>query len=116
MLRAPPGADGLTFDEEGARPDTGRPQRPAWALVGHQEFTVGALQQEPGIAARQEPCRSRWGGRRAEQRLILAQYPRFTDARAHRRQRPAERFECSDTARGAYPRPPRACFGPSGAE
>ena len=72
MLRAPPGTDGLTFDEEGAKPDTGRPQRAALTLIGHQEFAVGALQQEPGIAARQEPGRRRWSGRRAEQRLILA--------------------------------------------
>jgi hypothetical protein len=37
------------------------------------------LQQEPGIAARQEAGRRRWAGRRAEKRRILAQYPRFPD-------------------------------------
>ena len=43
MPRAPPNADRLSFDEQGARPDTRCPQRAALTLVGHQEFAVGAL-------------------------------------------------------------------------
>ena len=73
----------------------------ALTLVGHQEFAVGALQQEPGIAARQEPGRRCWARRRAEQRFIPAQDPRFPDGRAHLHQRLAKRFECSDTGRAA---------------
>ena len=98
MLRVPPDANDLPFDQQGAGPDTGGPQRVAFMLVGHQELAVGALQQEPGIAARQEPGRRRWAGRQAEQMLILAKYPGFPDGRAHRRQGLAERFEGRDTA------------------
>src|SRR6185503_17307551 len=110
MLRAPPSANSLTFDEQGTRPDTGRPQRATLTLVGHQEFAIGALQQEPSIAARQEPGRRRWAGRRAEQRFISAQDPRFPDGRAHWRQRLAERFEYSHTGKRSNARPPRECF------
>src|SRR5688572_25103378 len=99
MPCAPPSADGLTFDEQGSRPDTGRPQRAALTLVGHQEFAVGALQQEPGIAAWQEPGWRCWAGRRVEQRFISAQDPRFPDGRTYLRQRLAEPFKCSDTGK-----------------
>src|SRR5690242_1235255 len=43
MPCTPPNADGLAFDEQGARPDTRCPQRAAVTLVGHQEFAIGAL-------------------------------------------------------------------------
>jgi hypothetical protein len=44
MLGAPPCTDDLAVDEQGARPDPRRPQRPALPLLGSQEFAVSALQ------------------------------------------------------------------------
>src|SRR6187397_2232262 len=53
--RAPPRAGDVAVDEQRARPDARRPEAAAkFRLLDEQRPIAGALEEEPGIAARQE--------------------------------------------------------------
>ena len=68
--RAPPRADDLALDEERARPDARGPERAAAIGVGDQELAIAPLEEEVGVAAREEPCGRRGPGGGAERRLV----------------------------------------------
>ncbi len=55
-LRASPRPDELALDEESARPDARGPELAATIGVGDQEFAIGSLEEEVGVAAREDPC------------------------------------------------------------
>ena len=93
---APPGPGDLSAEEEGAGPDARGPQRAALAGVRDQQIAVGALQQEIGIAARQQSRgRTRAPGRRGRP-------PRRDRGSTHRRPGCAPA-----SATGRAPRTPR---------
>src|SRR5215813_5238000 len=90
LARAPPRADDLTIDEDGARPDPRRPEDPTMFSVGNEEFPVGSLEQEIRIATWKEPGWRRRPRVCAVSRLVAAKDPSVAKRRPDRRQRPVE--------------------------
>jgi len=100
LARAPPRADDLALDEDGARPDPRRPEVPAMFGVGNEELPVSSLEQEVRIAAWKEPGWRRRPRVCAVRRLVAAKDPSVAKWRPDRRQRPVEGVE----RRGAFSR------------
>jgi hypothetical protein len=66
-------------DEQGARPDARRPELATAGCIRNQQLTIGSLQQEAGVATREEP---RGGGGThggAERRLVAGDDPSVAD-------------------------------------
>ena len=95
MPRASPGAADLALDEERARPDAGRPESPPLILSGEEELPLGPVEQEVGVAARQQ-TRGRGGGLDgAHGRLVVREQPLVPERRSDRSQLSCERCERS---------------------
>ena len=89
------------------RPDARGPERATTIGVGDQEFAIGSLEEEVGVAAREEPCGRRGPRGGAERRLVAGEDPRVADRCSHRGQRPAERVERRDASPRARSPPTR---------
>ena len=109
--RPPPRPGDLAVDQQRARPDPRRPQLALAALVRDQEAPVGALEQEEGVAAGEQPrgCGRAWLG--PDEVFVGAEQPRLADGRPHRGQRLAQRLERRDGRTRADPRPPGKRLG-----
>src|SRR2546428_3833286 len=55
LVRAPPRADDLSLDEEATGPDARGPERATAVGIRDQEFAIGSLEEEVGVAAREQP-------------------------------------------------------------
>ena len=75
-----------------------------------------SLEEEVGVAAREEPRGSRGPRSGAERRLVAGEDPRVADRCSHRGQRPAERVERRDASSRGDPRPLSERLGRGGAE
>ncbi len=104
--RAAPRPGHLSRDDDRAWPHARCPELGTSGRIAHEELAVGALEEEVGVAARQEPrgCRLSvdW---RAECLLVLGQDPPLAARRVHGRQRSRERLERGPAPRGLDPRP-----------
>src|SRR5262249_42596732 len=84
-VRTPPDATDVTVDQQRAGPHARGPQLAPTYRVGHQQCTVRALQQEPGVAARQEANALAGGRGRTKALLVAGQDPAGPDRGANRR-------------------------------
>ena len=74
--RATPRARHFARDEDGTGPHARCPELGASGRIAHEQLAVGSLEEEVGVAARQEPRRCRPAiDRRAERLLVLGQDP-----------------------------------------
>ena len=110
--RAAPRPGHLSRDQDRAGPHARCPELGASGRVAHEELAVSSLEEEVGVAARQQPrgCR-RSVGWRAERLLVLGQDPPVSVGRVHRCQRCRERLERRPATRGLDPRPLRERLG-----
>ena len=93
MLRAPPDAADLAVDEKRARPDARRPETFPPIRVRDEQLPRRSLEQEVGVAARQE---SRGRGDRlvgADGRFVLCEQPFVAERRPGRQELVVERRE-----------------------
>src|SRR5262245_61579810 len=116
LARAPPRADDLALDEDGARPDPRRPEVPAMFGVGNEELPVSSLEQEVRIAAWKEPGWRRRPRVCVVRRLVAAKDPSVSKWRPDRRQRPVEGVERSDAFSRRDARPSGERVGRRGTE
>ena len=94
VLRPSPGSADLAVDEQRARPDAGRPETLPLVLAWNEKLPLRSVEQEVGVAARQQPCGrvGRLGGEHLG--LVLREQPLVAERRADRQQRSLERCEC----------------------
>src|SRR5215813_5022253 len=116
LARAPPRADDLALDEDGARPDPRRPEGPAMLGVVNEELPVGSLEQEVRIAAWKEPGWRRRPRVCTVRRLVAAKDPSVAKWRPDRRQRPMEGVERSKAFSRRDARPSGERVGRRGTE
>src|SRR5712691_5125678 len=105
-LSASPRPYDLALDQDAARPDAWSPERPTAGGVGNQELAIDSVENEVGIAAREEPCACHGALGSAEGRLVAGEDPRVAEGCSHRGQRPAEPVERRDASPRGDPRPP----------
>src|SRR4051794_23647059 len=110
VLRTAPRPADLAVDEERARPDARRPEPRAAVRVRDEQLALVALQQEVGVAARQQAGGRGGGGFGAHCRLVGRQHPLLAERRADRHQLGRERVERVDR-RTADARPGREPLG-----
>ena len=84
---------------------------PRRSASGTRSSRSSPMEQEVGVAAREEPC-GRHGPRSgAERRLVAREDPRVAERCSHRGQRPAERVERRAALPCGDPRPPANASG-----
>ena len=93
VLRPSPRSADLAVDEEGARPHAGRPQKASPIFARHEQLALSSVEQEVGVAARQQARGGRDGFGGANQRLVLCEQPLVPERRSNRQQRCVERGE-----------------------
>ena len=101
-VRASPRPDDLAADEDGTRPERVASRARATICRWDQELTIGAVEQEVGVTARDESDgRAGQGGRVpvAEQQLVRGEDPRVADRRPHRHQGSCQGLEGRAAAR-----------------
>ena len=93
-MRPSPGSADLAFDEERAWPHAGRPEPLPLILARNEKLPLCSVEQEVGIAARQQACGrgDRLGG--VNRRLVFREQPLVAERRSDRQQRSLERREC----------------------
>jgi hypothetical protein len=109
-------SDDLAIDEDATRPDSRSPECGASTGVGDEELAIVSLEQEVGVAAREEPCGGRGPSGGAEGRLVAGEDPRVADRCSHRGQPLTERVERRDASLRADPRPLSERLGGGGTE
>jgi hypothetical protein len=94
VVRPPPGSPDRAFDEECAWPHAGRPEPPPLIRTWYEKLPLCSVEQEVGVAARQQACGrgGRLGG--AHDRLVMCEQPLVAEWRSDRQQRSFERGEC----------------------
>ena len=104
--RTTPCARHFARDEDSTGPDARCPELGASGRIAHEQLAVSSLEEEVGIAARQEPhaCRPAID-RRAERLLVFRQDPPLAGGRVHGCQRCRERSERGSTPRRLDPSP-----------
>ena len=94
VVRPSPGSADLAVDEKRAWPHAGRPETLPLVLARNEKLTLCSVEQEVGIAARQQArgCGERLGG--ANRRLVRREQPLVAKWRSNRQQRCLEGREC----------------------
>src|SRR5215216_4014437 len=90
---APPRPGELALDEQAPGPDPRGPQQVPAGGVRDHELAVPSVEEEEGVAAREQPGRRHRPRGGDEDRLVRGEDPGVAQRGPYRRQRPAERLE-----------------------